>query len=277
MKSEHKILTAFFLNLFFSVFEFIGGIFTGSVAILSDALHDLGDAVSIALSFFLEKKSKKEPDEKYTCGYGRYSVLGGFITTSILIIGSVFIIIKAAYKFFVPAEIDSSGMLLIAVVGVVVNLIAAIITKDRNNVNQRAVNLHMLEDVLGWICVLAGAVIIKLTNLTAIDPLLSIAVSLFILYEAICNLKEIFAVFLGKTPDDVSVSAVKEMLLSVDGVCEVKDFRIITSNGEKHLAAVHIVCDKENAFVKENVRKILKENGIEKSTVETSRKNPDRS
>ncbi len=268
MKTEHKILTAFILNLFFSAFEFVGGIFTGSVAIISDALHDLGDALSIGISFFLEKRSKKAPDEKYTFGYGRYSVLGGFITTSILLLGSVIMIFRAVGKLFDPSDINSGGMLIFAIVGVAVNLIAAIITKDQNSVNQRAVNLHMLEDVLGWICVLIGAVIIKLTNVTLIDPLLSIAVSLFILYEALRNLKEIFAVFLEKTPEDVSISEIKKRITSLAEVREVKDFRIITTDGERHFAAVRITALNNSNTLKEEIRKILKEYKIEHSIIE---------
>ena len=95
MKTERNILVAFILNLSFSVFEFIGGIITGSVAIMSDAIHDLGDAMSIGVSYFWEKKSKKQPDEIYTYGYARYSVIGGFITTLILLTGSFVVICNA--------------------------------------------------------------------------------------------------------------------------------------------------------------------------------------
>ena len=92
MKSQNKILLAFLLNLFFSVFEFIGGIITGSVAIASDAVHDLGDSISIGLSYLLERLSRKKPDDKFTYGYVRFSVLGSIITTVILLSGSVIVI-----------------------------------------------------------------------------------------------------------------------------------------------------------------------------------------
>ena len=95
MKTERNILIAFLLNLFFSIFEFVGGIFTGSVAIVSDAVHDIGDAASIGIAYFLEKKSKKQPDSNYTYGYTRYSVIGSVITTLILLVGSVGVIYNA--------------------------------------------------------------------------------------------------------------------------------------------------------------------------------------
>lgn len=149
MKTEKNILIAFILNLAFSLFEFVGGLFTGSVAIISDAVHDLGDAASIGISYFLEKKSKKQPDEEYTYGYARYSVIGSVITTLILLFGSALVIYNAASRIISPAEINYDGMIIFAVVGVCVNLGAALFTHGGDSLNQKAVNLHMLEDVLG--------------------------------------------------------------------------------------------------------------------------------
>ena len=144
MKTQHNILIAFILNFAFSVFEFIGGIFTGSVAIISDAIHDIGDAASIGISYFLEKKSKKQPDDIYTYGYARYSVIGGITTTVILLVGSVFVIINAVKRIIAPVEINYNGMIVFAVIGVVVHFIAAYFTREDDSINQKEVNLHKL-------------------------------------------------------------------------------------------------------------------------------------
>ena len=128
MKTEKNILIAFILNLSFSIFEFIGGIFTGSVAILSDSVHDIGDAVSIGISYFLEKKSKKQPDKTYTYGYARFSVMGSVITTLILLFGSCAVIYNAVIRIFNPVEINYNGMIIFAVIGAVVNFLAAYFT-----------------------------------------------------------------------------------------------------------------------------------------------------
>ena len=183
MKTERNILIAFILNLSFSIFEFVGGVFTGSVAITSDAVHDIGDAASIGISYFLEKRSKKQPDEKYTYGYARYSIIGGFITTLILLIGSAFVIYNAIIRIINPVEINYNGMIVFAVVGVIVNFSAAFFTREGDSLNQKAVNLHMLEDVLGWIVVLVGAVVMRFTDFSLIDPIMSVGVSLFIFYQ----------------------------------------------------------------------------------------------
>ena len=161
MKTEKNILIAFLLNISFSLFELIGGMFTNSVAIVSDAIHDFGDSISIGISYFLEKKSKKKPDNKYTYGYTRYSILGAIITNSILITGSILVIINAVERIINPTEINYDGMIIFAVFGVIINFFAAQFTKEGDSLNQKAVNLHMLEDVLGWIVVLIGAIVIQ--------------------------------------------------------------------------------------------------------------------
>ena len=157
MKSDRSILIAFLLNLSFSIFELFGGFFTNSVAIMSDAVHDFGDAISIGVSYFLEKVSKKKPDSKYTYGYVRYSVLGALVTNIILILGSVLVIIGGVKRFIVPVNINYDGMIVFAIFGVIVNFGAAYFTKKGDSLNQKAVNLHMLEDMLGWVVVLLGA------------------------------------------------------------------------------------------------------------------------
>ncbi len=186
MKKEKNILIAFLLNLFFSLFELVGGIFTGSVAIISDSVHDLGDAVSIGIAYILERKAGRETDEKKR---ERYLFIGSLITSGVLIAGSLATILNAVRRFFVPSEINYDGMLIFAVIGVAVNAVAAFVTHGGENVNVRAVNLHMLEDVLGWAVVLIGAVVMKLTDFYYIDPILSVGVSLFILVSAVRNLK----------------------------------------------------------------------------------------
>ena len=130
MKTEKKILTAFILNSAFSVFELAGGIFTGSVAIISDAVHDFGDAAGIGISYFLEKKSRKQPDESHTYGYARYSVLGSLITTLILLFGSAAVIYNAVCRLINPREINFDGMIVFAVAGVCINLCAAYFTRS---------------------------------------------------------------------------------------------------------------------------------------------------
>lgn len=268
MKTEKNILIAFILNLAFSIFEFVGGIFTGSVAIISDAVHDIGDATSIGVAFFLEKKSKKQPDEKYTYGYARYSVIGSVITTLILLFGSVMVIYNAVLRIINPAEINYNGMIIFAVIGVIVNLCAALLTREGKSLNQKAVNLHMLEDVLGWIVVLVGAIVMRFTEISIIDPIMSIGVAVFILVNAIKNLSEVLEIFLEKIPHDISARELKEHICEIDGVVDVHHIHAWSIDGHNHYATMHIVASGDFHDIKDKIREELREHGIGHVTLE---------
>lgn len=273
MKTEKNILIAFLLNLAFAIFEFVGGIFTGSVAIVSDAIHDLGDAASIGVSFFLEKKSKKQPDQAYTYGYARYSVLGSAITTLTLLIGAVIVIYNAILRIITPVPIDYNGMILFAVVGVCVNLGAALITRKGESLNQKAVNLHMLEDVLGWIVVLIGAVVMRFTDFAILDPVLSIGVAVFIGINALRNLKEVIELFLEKTPDGIKVQQIKDSLMELPGILDVHHIHLWSMDGQSHYATMHIRTAADPHEVKDVVREKLEAFGIGHVTLELEAEN----
>lgn len=268
MKSEKNILIAFVLNLAFSVFEFVGGMLTGSVAIISDSVHDLGDAASIGLSFFLEKKSRKQPDENYTYGYARYSVIGSVITTLILLFGSVVVICNAVNRLIRPAPIHYDGMILFALVGVCVNLGAAFVTREGDSLNQKAVNLHMLEDVLGWAVVLVGAVVMRFTDFACIDPILSIGVAVVIFVNAVRNLKEGIDTFLEKAPRGIEVGEIKEHITAIDGVLDVHHIHVWSMDGQSNYATMHVVTTADPHRIKEVIREELREHGIGHATLE---------
>ncbi len=266
MKTERNILIAFLLNLAFSIFEFIGGSIIGSVAIVSDALHDLGDAMSLGISFALEKISKRDPDASHTYGYARYSVLGSLITTAILLVGSVAVVIGAVNRIISPAPIQYDGMILFAVVGVVVNLIAAKVTAQGDSLNQKAVNLHMLEDVLGWLVVLVGAVIMRFTDLSILDPILSIGVAGFVFFHAIRNLCNTLNIFLEKSTLDTE--HIREHLMELEGVEDIHHIHIWTLDGQSHCATMHVVTAEDPHKIKDSIRHHLEEWNIGHTTLE---------
>ncbi|MBE6655489.1 MAG: cation transporter [Ruminococcaceae bacterium] len=268
MKTEKNILFAFVLNFAFSLFEFFGGVFTGSVAIISDAIHDLGDAASIGAAFFLEKKSKKQPDEKYTYGYARYSVIGGVITTLILLLGSLLVTYNAVLRIIDPIKIDYEGMIVIAIVGACVNLGAALLTRHGDSLNQKAVNLHMLEDVLGWFIVLVGAIVMRFTDFSIIDPLMSIGVAVFIFVNAAKNLKEVLDLFLEKTPNGIHIEELKEHLCEIDGVLDVHHIHVWSMDGYRNYATMHVVIKGDAHEIKQKIRDELTEHSITHVTIE---------
>ena len=271
MRSDKKILLAFLLNLFFAVFEFVGGAFTGSIAIISDAIHDMGDAFSIGVSYILEKIGGKKPDEKYTYGYYRYSVLGGVIQSVILLCGSVLVAYNAVLRLINPVAVNYNGMILIAVVGFVVNFAAAWFTSGGESINQKAINLHMLEDVLGWVVVLIGAVVMRFTDWWFIDPVLSIGLAAFIGIHALKNLKAVLDIFLQKTPAEIDAGEIMHHLTHIQGVESAHHLHIWSLDGYRTAATVHIVTDADTAAIKKAVREELTEHGISHSTIECER------
>lgn len=268
MKTERSILAAFLLNLAFSIFEFVGGILTGSVAILSDAVHDIGDAASIGLSFFLERKSKRSPDGKYTYGYARFSAVGSLITTLVLLFGSGVMIYNAIGRIIAPTRIHYDGMILFAIVGVCVNFLAALLTHGGGSLNQRAVNLHMLEDVLGWVVVLIGGIVMRFTGILLLDPILSMGVSVFILLRALQNLKKILDLFLEKVPCDMDIARLQSQVEGIDGVTDVHHIHLWSMDGQHSFATMHIVTDRNAYEMKEKIRKTLQVLGIAHVTLE---------
>ena len=274
MKTEKNILIAFVLNISFSIFELLGGLFTNSISIMSDAVHDFGDALSIGISLILEKISKKKPDEKYTYGYARYSVLGALITTIVLTVGSIFVILGGINRILNPVTINYNGMIIFAIFGVVINFLAAYFTKDGDSINQKAVNLHMLEDVLGWVVVLIGSILMKFTNISLVDSIMSIGIAIFILINAFKNLKDILDLFLEKTPKDISVEEIKKHLLEIKEIVDVHHIHIWSMDGVNNYSTMHIVTeDKNTKELKNKIREEMNELGIYHTTIEIEDKN----
>lgn len=272
MKIEKNIFIAFLLNLLFSIIEFIGGTLTNSIAIISDSIHDFGDSLSIGISYLLEKKSKKKPDDKYTYGYIRYSVIGSTITTIILLVGSLLVVYNAILRIINPIDINYDGMIIFAIIGVIINSLASYFTREGDSLNQKSVNLHMLEDVLGWVVVLIGAIIMKFTSIRIIDSILSILVSLFIFINALNNFKIIIDIFLEKTPKNINIDSIKNSLLKIKNIIDIHHIHVWSMDGYKNYATLHVVVEKNTKKIKDEIRLCLEHFDIEHVTIEIETK-----
>ncbi len=186
-----NIKVAFWLNLTFCILEFAGGLFTNSVAILSDALHDLGDSFSLGLAWYFQKISQRKRDKLFSYGYKRFSLLGALINSMILLIGSVFIVREAIPRILHPETSNAQGMIIFALIGIAVNGAAVLRLKKGSSINERVISLHLIEDVLGWVAVLIAAVVMLFVDVPVLDPLLSLLITGYILYNVVKNLKQI--------------------------------------------------------------------------------------
>lgn len=268
-----NIKVAFFLNLFFSVIEIVGGIFTNSVAILSDALHDLGDSFSLALAWYFQRLSKKKRDVKFSYGYKRFSLLGALINSLVLLLGSFFVISESVKRLMEPEQAHAKGMLILAIFGIAINGLAFLRLKKGTSLNERAVGLHLLEDVLGWIAVLIGSIIMMFWNVPILDPILSLAIACYILLNIYRNLRDTMRVILQGTPDNVDMAAVERAIDTTQGVESLHDLHIWTMDGEYNILSVHIVVkpdlDKSAIIrLKADTREELKTLNIQHATIE---------
>jgi cobalt-zinc-cadmium efflux system protein len=273
-----NITLAFWLNTGFAVIELIGGILTNSVAIMSDALHDFGDSFSLATAWYFQRKSAKKRDETYTYGYKRFSLLGAFINSLVLVIGSVFVIKESVGRLFDPQQPDAKGMIWLAVLGIAVNLIAMLRLKKGSSVNERVVSLHFLEDVLGWVAVLAGAIVMLFADVPILDPLLSIGIAGFILLNVYRNLKAAFQIILQGVPEEVSEENIKQTIRSFPQVKTFHDLHVWTMDGEYNVLSAHVVVNQnltlpEAEILKHQLKESLKQEHIQHATIEIELEN----
>ena len=273
--SGSNLLFAFAMNLFFAIVELVGGIFTGSVAILSDALHDFGDSISLGVAWRLQKLSEKGRDTSFSYGYKRFSLLGALLISLILLVGSVFVIIAAIERLSVPGEPKAGGMLVLAIFGLAVNGLAAFRLKGSSSLNERAVMLHLMEDVLGWAAVLVVSIVMLFVNAPILDPILSLCITAWILYNVYGNLRETFKVMLQGVPDGIDLEGLKTDILSLPHIRSVHDIHLWTLDGESHVMTIHVVyclddfSSPQAVFdMKESVREKCSAHGIRHATIE---------
>lgn len=268
-----NIKTAFFLNLSFTIIEIIGGIATNSVAILSDAVHDLGDSMSLGLSWYFQKLSKKPRSNIFTYGYKRFSLLAAIINSLILLVGSIIILIHAVPRLFNPQQPDAKGMIILAVIGVIINGLAVLRLRKGSSLNERVVSLHLMEDVLGWIAVLLGAGIMYFVDVPVIDPILSIAITLYIFFNVFRNIRESLRIILQGSPVKIDLDEVKSALLSIDNVEGVHDLHIWSVDGEFNVLTIHVILNDDFSLtrlnkIKTEIRHSMRMLGLQHCTIE---------
>ncbi len=272
-RTEKNLIVAFLLNFSFTIIEFIGGLLTNSVAILSDAIHDLGDSLVIGLSYVFQRFSKKDRDELYSYGYKRFALISALINSIVLLAGSSIIIYQSALRLFNPEEVHAEGMIYIAIFGVLVNGIAVLRLQHGHSANERVVMLHLLEDVLGWVAVLFGAIVIYFWELYILDPLLSIGISGFILWNVYKNLYGFLSTFLQGVPKDVDVNLLLEEMKNLDHVVSVHDTHVWSMDGNYNVGSFHVVIDEGLSIddfkaIKKQIKATIKKHGVDHETVE---------
>lgn len=265
---------AFFLNAGFTIFELIGGFYVNSVAIISDAVHDLGDTLSLGTSWYLQKKSKQKRDSKFSFGYKRFSLLGALINSLVLLGGSVYVITEAVNRLIEPEHSDAEGMMIFAIVGVAVNGIAAYKLSKGDSLNEKVVSWHLLEDVLGWVAVLIVAIVLQFKDIHYLDPALSLLITFYILWNVFKRLKETLFIFLQGVPKEIDLEEIEDKLMKIPNISSLHHMHVWSLEGTDHVFTTHIKLKNINRFqqlldVKREVKNILQEYHFDHYTIET--------
>ena len=270
MKAKYTVWVAFFLNLSYAIVEFIAGGIFGSSAVLADSVHDLGDAIAIGISAFLESISNREEDSHYTLGYKRFSLLGAMITAVILMTGSVLVILENIAKIFHPQSVNDEGILWLGIIAIIINVLASLVIRKGQTKNEFILSLHFLEDTLGWVAVILMAIVLRFTDWYILDPLLSLVISFFILSKALPRFWSTLKIFLDAVPEGVDIQKIKTDLAELDHVASINQLNLWTMDGLEKNAIVH-VCLKEMEHMetcKESIRIFLKDCGFQNITIE---------
>lgn len=271
--SGRNLKLAFFLNAAFTVFELIGGFYVNSVAIISDAVHDLGDTLSLGTSWYLQNKSQQKSDSRFSFGYKRFSLLGALINSLVLIAGSIFVITEAVKRLFEPEFSNADGMLVFAIIGVVVNGFAAWKLSKGTSMNEKVVSWHLMEDVLGWVMVLIAAIVLQFYETPYLDPALSLVITLYILWNVVKRLKETLFIFLQGVPREVDIAEIEEKLNAVPHIASLHHMHVWSLEGTDHVFTTHIKLKNISHFqqlleVKRDVKNVLQEYNFDHYTIE---------
>ena len=271
-KREERVRFAAFLNVVFTIVELVGGLWTNSLAILSDALHDFGDSIALLVSWLFERGAQKSPDTNRTFGYQRLSLFSAIFSASILIGGSIVIIFQAIPRLFNPETVNAFGMVGIAVIGILFNGAGFFLLKKGESLNEKVLSWHLLEDVLGWAAILVGGIIIYFWKFYLLDPLMTIGLTAFILYNVTKSLKEAINILLQGVPKHINLEAVKQDITAIKGVIGIHDIHIWSLEGETDVFTAHVIVDDERLKNPDQTRQTIKEtltkHHIEHSTIE---------
>ena len=271
--SSNRIGTVFILNLVFTIIEFVGGLLTNSTAIMADAIHDLGDTLSIGFAWLLNKLSQKQTDDEFTYGYFRFSSLAALINGLVLVIGSVWILSESIPRLMSPEMPHAVGMFWLAILGVIVNGVAAWRLSAGKTQNERILNWHLLEDVLGWIAVLIVSVCLMFFDWPILDPALSIVFTLFILINVLKNTYQTIKIFMQSVPDKKLLENIRRDLQSIEHVINIHHVHLWSLDGERHVLTAHLEIDEHmssvnQAQIKQQVFRILSKYPLSHTTIE---------
>ncbi|WP_353458526.1 cation diffusion facilitator family transporter [Staphylococcus coagulans] len=253
-KQTHSKMTlwlSLIITFFFTVVEFAGGIISNSLALLSDSFHMLSDVFALALSMLAVYFASRKPTARYTFGYLRFEILAAFLNGLALAVISVWIFYEAIVRIIFPKPVESGLMLVIATIGLIVNIVLTVILvrslKSENNINIQSALWHFMGDLLNSIGVIIAVVLIYFTGIQLIDPILSMIIALVILRGGYKIMRNAWLILMESVPEHLDTDEIMETMKSVDQVLDVHEFHLWSITTEHYSLSAHVVLDSRSS------------------------------
>jgi cobalt-zinc-cadmium efflux system protein len=273
--SDFSLMVAISINALLTIFQIVGGVISGSLSLIADALHNLSDAASLCIAIFARKVSRIPPNEFKTFGYKRAEVIAALINVTILIVISLYLIFEAILRYFNPSEISGWIIVYVAGIALVVDLITASITYrlSSNNMNMKAAFLHNLADALTSLTVIVAGILIILFNWYWVDSVLTAFLGIFIAYQAFQMLPKSIHLLMEGVPESLNILDIKKSIMSIDLVDDMHHIHIWSIDENKNALEAHIATSLKNfeevEILKFKIKKVLlKDFKISHSTLE---------
>lgn len=247
-KIEHKkILIAIFLNVFITITQSIAGILSGSISLLTDALHNFSDVISLIVSYIANKLSTKQSTIHKTFGYKRAEILAAFINSTTLIGVAIFLIIESINRFFNPSTIDASIVIVFAICSIIFNFLSVIILHDysKDNMNIRSSYLHLMTDIATSIAVLLGGFAMKYYNLFWIDSILSLLIAFYLIHASISLLLASTKILMQFAPNNINLNTVSDLICKIDGINNIHSLHVWQLSDKSIMLEAHIELNED--------------------------------
>lgn len=245
--SGTRLLWASILNFAFTILEFVGGFLSNSLALISDAVHNLADAMAILFAYIANRVSRKKANATHTFGYKRFEIIAAFFNALVLIVICVYLIIEAWQRFQNPEPIRGKLMLIVAVLGLLANLASMVILQQQKgaNLNVKAAYLHLLGDTLSSVAVILGGIAIWKFGWVWLDPLITLLVSLFIIWHTWSVLRESLGILMQEAPPHLDIYRIQEALAAQEGVANAHSIHLWRLNDHSLFLEAHIELEKD--------------------------------
>jgi cobalt-zinc-cadmium efflux system protein len=264
-QSKKTLWITLFLTLFFTIVEIVGAIYANSLALLSDSAHMLSDVLALGLSITAVYLATREPNKKYTFGFLRFEVLASFLNGLALVIISLGIFIEGIKRIMHPIKVDLQLMWVVAFLGLLINIVLTIIlirsTKKENNLNIKSALWHFFGDLLNSVGVIISAILIYFTNLTIMDPIISIIIGVVILMGGAKIMRESYLILMETVPEAYDLDAIRKDISTIEGVEDVHELHLWTITTDHYSLTAHVFLNDEcQPFsVIKNINQLLKD------------------